>query len=272
MSSESDSATIRGLVEDWAIWRDAGDWDRFRTVWHDDGRMMATWFQGPCDDFIRVSREGFERRRRGTGEARRTGYIHDPANQYEISGQCRELDRARLAEVAHGLGIGLVADALSPHQLGNEIDRRVFLGGKSARAAAGGQRIDSAFGDAGFERLWRVHLPFELVAGFPRNHTDGQLAYPLGKAPTETQRFAGLADQCHEGWALQQRHERTEDGFARTRDDGLGRRPLLVGHDLARRQRQALGGGRSKALARADAVAELGHSGSPWLWLGRGRA
>jgi hypothetical protein len=61
MSSESDSATIRGLVEDWAIWRDAGDWDRFRTVWHDDGRMMATWFQGPCDDFIRVSREGFER-------------------------------------------------------------------------------------------------------------------------------------------------------------------------------------------------------------------
>ena len=23
--------------------------------------MMATWFQGPCDDFIRVSREGFER-------------------------------------------------------------------------------------------------------------------------------------------------------------------------------------------------------------------
>ena len=30
-------------------------------VWHDDGRMMATWFQGSCDDFIRVSREGFER-------------------------------------------------------------------------------------------------------------------------------------------------------------------------------------------------------------------
>jgi hypothetical protein len=52
---------IRELVENWAVWRDAGDWERFRTVWHDDGRMMATWFQGPCDDFIRVSREGFER-------------------------------------------------------------------------------------------------------------------------------------------------------------------------------------------------------------------
>ena len=30
-------------------------------VWHDDGLMMATWFQGPADDFIRVSREGWER-------------------------------------------------------------------------------------------------------------------------------------------------------------------------------------------------------------------
>jgi hypothetical protein len=61
MSSEPDVVAIRRLVEDWAIWRDAGDWERFRTVWHDNGRMMATWFQGPCDDFIRVSREGFER-------------------------------------------------------------------------------------------------------------------------------------------------------------------------------------------------------------------
>ena len=43
------------------MWRDAGDWERFRTCWHDDGRMMATWFQGGAEDFIRVSREGFER-------------------------------------------------------------------------------------------------------------------------------------------------------------------------------------------------------------------
>jgi len=42
------------------VWRDAGDWERFRTVWHPDGRMMATWFQGSADQFIRVSREGFE--------------------------------------------------------------------------------------------------------------------------------------------------------------------------------------------------------------------
>jgi SnoaL-like domain len=57
----ADRLAIRELVENWAVWRDSGDWDRFLTVWHPDGRMMATWFQGPAEDFIRVSREGFAR-------------------------------------------------------------------------------------------------------------------------------------------------------------------------------------------------------------------
>jgi len=61
MSTAEDRAAIRDLVENWVVWRDAGDWERFRTVWHDDGRMMATWFQGSADEFIRVSREGWER-------------------------------------------------------------------------------------------------------------------------------------------------------------------------------------------------------------------
>jgi SnoaL-like domain len=57
----ADELAIRALVQNWAVWRDAGDWERFATVWHDDGVMMATWFQGPAEEFIRVSREGFER-------------------------------------------------------------------------------------------------------------------------------------------------------------------------------------------------------------------
>lgn len=56
-----DKLAIREVIENWAVWRDAGDWERFRTVWHDDGYMMATWFQGTAEEFIRVSREGFER-------------------------------------------------------------------------------------------------------------------------------------------------------------------------------------------------------------------
>jgi SnoaL-like domain len=57
----ADKQAIRELVENWVIWRDSGDWDRFRTVWHDDGRMMATWFQGSAEEFIQASREGLNR-------------------------------------------------------------------------------------------------------------------------------------------------------------------------------------------------------------------
>lgn len=56
-----DRREIRDLLESWVVWRDAGDWERFRTVWHDDGRMMATWFQGSADAFIEANRQGWAR-------------------------------------------------------------------------------------------------------------------------------------------------------------------------------------------------------------------
>jgi hypothetical protein len=62
MTSDTfEKLAIREVIENWVLWRDAGDWERFRSVWHEDGRMMATWFQGTAEEFIRVSREGFER-------------------------------------------------------------------------------------------------------------------------------------------------------------------------------------------------------------------
>jgi SnoaL-like domain len=62
MRADADSrGAIRELVENWAVWRDAGDWERLRTVWHDDGRMQATWFQGEADGFIEANREGWAR-------------------------------------------------------------------------------------------------------------------------------------------------------------------------------------------------------------------
>jgi SnoaL-like domain len=57
-SSLADRLAIRDVVETWVSARDSGDWDAFRACWHEDGYMMATWFQGPKEDFIRVSREG----------------------------------------------------------------------------------------------------------------------------------------------------------------------------------------------------------------------
>ena len=56
-----DKLAIAEVVQNWAVWRDAGDWERFRTVWHPDAWMSATWFQGPAEQFIAVSKAGFEK-------------------------------------------------------------------------------------------------------------------------------------------------------------------------------------------------------------------
>ncbi|MGA9320855.1 MAG: nuclear transport factor 2 family protein [Xanthobacteraceae bacterium] len=60
-AAAADKVTIREFVENWAVWRDARLWDRFRTVWHAEGRMMATWFQGGFEEFIKVNDEGWAR-------------------------------------------------------------------------------------------------------------------------------------------------------------------------------------------------------------------
>jgi hypothetical protein len=52
---------IREVIDDWVVASDAGDWDKFATVWHDDGWMTATWFQGPAAEFQKARRAGFER-------------------------------------------------------------------------------------------------------------------------------------------------------------------------------------------------------------------
>jgi SnoaL-like domain len=57
----NDTLAIKQVVEDWVVSRDAGDWERFRKVWHKEGVMMATWFQGPYEEFIRVNEEGWKR-------------------------------------------------------------------------------------------------------------------------------------------------------------------------------------------------------------------
>ena len=57
----ADRLAIRDVVETWANARESRDWEAFRACWHEDGYMMATWFQGPKEDFIRVSQEGAAR-------------------------------------------------------------------------------------------------------------------------------------------------------------------------------------------------------------------
>jgi SnoaL-like domain len=60
-AAQLDRIAIAELIDNWAMWRDIGRWDDFRTCWHPEGVMMATWFQGGVEKFIRVSQQGFAR-------------------------------------------------------------------------------------------------------------------------------------------------------------------------------------------------------------------
>jgi hypothetical protein len=62
MSSEvwADKLAIREIIEQWVIFSDSGDWERFAALWHPDGWMTATWLQAPAREFVRARRKGFE--------------------------------------------------------------------------------------------------------------------------------------------------------------------------------------------------------------------
>jgi len=57
----ADKRAIREIVDQWVIYSDGGDWERFEALWHDDGWMSATWFQAPAAEFCRRRREGWEK-------------------------------------------------------------------------------------------------------------------------------------------------------------------------------------------------------------------
>jgi len=54
-----DRQSIHELIQNRVIWRDGGDWERFKSLWHEEGRMHATWFQGPALDFIEANKQGW---------------------------------------------------------------------------------------------------------------------------------------------------------------------------------------------------------------------
>ena len=60
-ASAADNRAIRDLIENWAIWRDGLMWDKFRTVWHKEGVMNATWVQAHYEDFIAANEKAYKR-------------------------------------------------------------------------------------------------------------------------------------------------------------------------------------------------------------------
>lgn len=55
-----DRLAIRELVEDWSIYRDNREWDRFLEVWHEGGVMMTTWGgKATPQQFVEAATKGF---------------------------------------------------------------------------------------------------------------------------------------------------------------------------------------------------------------------
>ena len=57
---QEDRQSIREAIENWMIWRDGGEWERFATLWHPQGRMHTTWFQASGAEFVARSKRAFE--------------------------------------------------------------------------------------------------------------------------------------------------------------------------------------------------------------------
>jgi ketosteroid isomerase-like protein len=56
-----DEAEIRQIVENWAVFRDSGQFDRLLPLWHEDGEMVTTWLQVNAAEFVKRSQAAFER-------------------------------------------------------------------------------------------------------------------------------------------------------------------------------------------------------------------
>jgi hypothetical protein len=112
----ADRLAVRELVENWAVWRDAGDWERFATVWHDDGVMMATWFQGPAAEFIRATREGW---------ARGVSILHFlGGSSIELAGD-RAIAQTKMTISQRGEVHGVICDVTCTGRFFDFIERRV---------------------------------------------------------------------------------------------------------------------------------------------------
>jgi hypothetical protein len=56
----ADRTAIRDLIEAWAIFRDAGEWERLASLWAPEGVMKSSVFEGSAGDFMARSKAGFE--------------------------------------------------------------------------------------------------------------------------------------------------------------------------------------------------------------------
>ena len=161
LSNLMDRLAIRELIENWVVWRDAGDWERFATVWHDDGVMMATWFQGPAAEFIRVTREGW---------AKGVSILHFlGGSSIEVAGD-RAIAQTKMTISQRGDVHGVLCDVVCTGRFYDFLERRQRRWGLVLRQPIYEKdRIDPV------DPAARLELDASQLAGLPRGYR--HLAY-----------------------------------------------------------------------------------------------
>ena len=53
---EVDLAAIRRLIQAWGFARDSGEWDTLADLFHPEGRIAVSWFNGPYAGFVETCR------------------------------------------------------------------------------------------------------------------------------------------------------------------------------------------------------------------------
>lgn len=106
---------IQRVVEDWAIFRDSGQFDQLLSLWHDDGRMMTTWAQVSAADFVSRSREAFGN---GAMVNHTLGGCH-----IDIVGN-RAIAQTKMTITQRGLIDGIVCDAICDGRFYDFFERR----------------------------------------------------------------------------------------------------------------------------------------------------
>src|SRR3954469_24044175 len=156
-----DRIAIRDLIENWVVWRDAGDWPRFRTVWFDDGRMMATWTQGTADEFIQMSKDGW---------AKGVSILHFLGGQSIDLNAPRAISQTKMTIAQRGLVHNVMVDVVCTGRFYDFLEKRDGRWGLVLRQPIYEKdRIDPV------DPAARLELDAKLLSKFPEGYR--HLAY-----------------------------------------------------------------------------------------------
>lgn len=126
-----DKLAISALIQNWALWRDTGDWEKLRTIVHPDSTITATWFHGGFDAFIEACQASW---RKGSRSQHSLG-----GTTVEINGH-RAIAQTRMTLRVRALLDGIEVDVTCPGRFFDRIEKR-----EGGQGLAGGDPVVGAW-------------------------------------------------------------------------------------------------------------------------------